>query len=80
MMCLRLYFACSHTVLFLVADGLLPTGGSVVSRVRLLDEAENQGYTTSILDSDLVEYYQMLAENGDVNAQVSYCPVRIYVS
>ncbi|KAK2707829.1 hypothetical protein QYM36_015495 [Artemia franciscana] len=53
-----------------VADGLLPTGGSVVSRVRLLDEAENQGYTTSILDSDLVEYYQMLAENGDVNAQM----------
>lgn len=28
------------------------------------------GYTSGILDNDLIEYYQLLAEKGDVQAQV----------
>ncbi len=34
------------------------------------DEIENGGYTSGILDNDLIEYYQLLAEKGDVQAQV----------
>lgn len=45
------------------------SGGTAVQRVRLLDELEN-GYTTGILDNDLIEYYQLLAEKGDIQAQV----------
>jgi SEL1 protein len=36
----------------------------------LQDEIENGGYTSGILDNDLIEYYQLLAEKGDVQAQV----------
>lgn len=46
-------------------------GGAAIQRIRLLDELEN-GYTSGILDNDLIEYYQLLAEKGDVQAQVSY--------
>lgn len=45
------------------------SGGTAVQRIRLLDELEN-GYTTGILDNDLIEYYQLLAEKGDIQAQV----------
>ena len=34
------------------------------------DEIENGGFTSGILDNDLIEYYQLLAEKGDVQAQV----------
>lgn len=40
-----------------------------MQRIRLLDELEN-GYTSGILDTELIEYYQLLAEKGDVQAQV----------
>lgn len=46
------------------------SGGTAVQRVRLLEEAENPGYNSGILDNDLMEYYQLLAEKGDVQAQV----------
>lgn len=42
----------------------------MVQRVRLLEEAENPGYNSGILDKDLIDYYQLLAEKGDVQAQV----------
>ncbi|XP_028168679.1 protein sel-1 homolog 1 isoform X1 [Ostrinia furnacalis] len=42
------------------------SGGPAVHRTRLADEAEGGG----ALDSDLIEYYQLLAEKGDVQAQV----------
>ena len=54
------------------------TGGNVVHRVRLLDEAESPGSAGGLLDDDLVQYYQFLADKGDVQAQVwtaVYCPV-----
>lgn len=46
------------------------TGGNVVHRVRLLDEAESPGSAAGLLDDDLVQYYQFLADKGDVQAQV----------
>ena len=46
------------------------TGGTVVQRIRLLDEAENPGSQSGLLDDDLIQYYQFLADKGDVQAQV----------
>ncbi|XP_012285315.1 protein sel-1 homolog 1 [Orussus abietinus] len=53
-----------------VAEQVSLSGGPIVQRVRLLDEHENPGYSSGILDQDLIEYYQLLAEKGDVQAQV----------
>ena len=47
------------------------TGGSVVQRIRLLDESENPGSQSGLLDDDLIQYYQFLADKGDVQAQVN---------
>lgn len=52
-----------------VSQSVSFSGGTAVQRIRLLDELEN-GYTTGILDNDLIEYYQLLAEKGDIQAQV----------
>ncbi|XP_050295038.1 protein sel-1 homolog 1 isoform X2 [Anthonomus grandis grandis] len=52
-----------------VSQGVSFGGGAAIQRIRLLDELEN-GYTSGILDNDLFEYYQLLAEKGDVQAQV----------
>lgn len=46
------------------------SGGTAVQRVRLLEEVENPGYNSGILDNDLIEYYQLLAEKGDIQAQL----------
>ncbi|XP_066586847.1 protein sel-1 homolog 1-like [Prorops nasuta] len=53
-----------------VAEEVSLSGGPVVQRVRLLEEHENPGYSSGILDRDLIEYYQLLAEQGDIQAQV----------
>ncbi len=37
---------------------------------RLQDEQESGSYSSGILDNDLIEYYQLLADKGDVQAQV----------
>ncbi|KAG5877443.1 hypothetical protein JTB14_033734 [Gonioctena quinquepunctata] len=52
-----------------VSQGVSFGGGSAIQRIRLLDELEN-GYASGILDNDLIEYYQLLADKGDVQAQV----------
>lgn len=57
---------------FLVASEVTLSGGPMVQRVRLLEEVENPGYSSGILDNDLIEYYQLLAEKGDVQAQVKF--------
>ncbi|XP_041968880.1 protein sel-1 homolog 1 isoform X2 [Aricia agestis] len=49
-----------------VAGSVTLSGGPAIQRTRLADEAESGG----ALDSDLIEYYQLLAEKGDVQAQV----------
>ena len=41
-----------------------------MQRIRLQDEVESGGYSSGIMDNDLIEYYQLLAEKGDVQAQV----------
>uniref|UniRef100_A0A3P9HTU6 Protein sel-1 homolog 1 n=1 Tax=Oryzias latipes TaxID=8090 RepID=A0A3P9HTU6_ORYLA len=53
-----------------VANDVSLTGGSAVQRIRLLDEVENPGSTSGMLEEDLIQYYQFLAEKGDVQAQV----------
>ncbi|XP_052756362.1 protein sel-1 homolog 1 isoform X2 [Galleria mellonella] len=49
-----------------VASQVSASGGPGVQRARLLDEEAAGG----ALDTDLIEYYQLLAEKGDVQAQV----------
>ncbi|XP_045113091.1 protein sel-1 homolog 1-like isoform X1 [Portunus trituberculatus] len=63
---LTYYRKVSHTV----ADEVSLNGNWVVQRVRLLDEVDNPGSTSSLLDDDLIQYYQFLAKKGDVQAQV----------
>ncbi|XP_028253551.1 protein sel-1 homolog 1 [Parambassis ranga] len=53
-----------------VASDVSLTGGSAVQRIRLLDEVENPGSTSGMLEEDLIQYYQFIAEKGDVQAQV----------
>ena len=55
------------------------SGGQAVQRVRLLEELENPGYNSGILDNDLIEYYQLLAEKGDVQAQVCVCLIGLFI-
>ena len=51
------------------------SGSPVVQRVRLQEHAENQNTGGSLMDDDLLQYYEFLAEKGDVQAQVifSFC-------
>lgn len=51
-----------------VASQVTFSGGPAIQRTRLIDEAEGGG--GGALDTDLIEYYQLLAEKGDVQAQV----------
>ncbi|XP_026480336.1 protein sel-1 homolog 1 [Ctenocephalides felis] len=51
-----------------VAGDVSLSGGAAVQRIRLLDELDSPG--TSILEHDLIDYYQLLAEKGDIQAQV----------
>ncbi|XP_055679207.1 protein sel-1 homolog 1 [Lutzomyia longipalpis] len=53
-----------------VAAEVTFSGGPATHRIRLLDEVENSGMSSGILDNDLIEYYQLLADKGDVQAQV----------
>ena len=34
------------------------------------DELDSGGHSGGLLDNDLIEYYQLLADKGDVQAQV----------
>lgn len=53
-----------------VASEVTFSGGTALHRIRLLDEVENSGSNSGILDNDLIDYYQLLADKGDVQAQV----------
>lgn len=54
----------------IVAEEASLTGGSVIQRIRLQDEIENPGSVSGLIDEDLIQYYQFLAEKGEVQAQV----------
>jgi len=53
-----------------VADKVTFGGGAAIQRTRLQDEYESGGFSNAVLDNDLIEYYQLLADKGDVEAQV----------
>nr|XP_039264956.1 protein sel-1 homolog 1-like [Styela clava] len=53
-----------------VASGVTMSGGVMIHRIRILDEIENAGTGSGRVDEDLVQYYQFLADKGDVQAQV----------
>ncbi|XP_072173169.1 protein sel-1 homolog 1-like [Diadema setosum] len=53
-----------------VAANVSTAGGSITMRVRLFDENEDPDADAGMLDDDLIQYYQFLADKGDVNAQV----------
>jgi len=53
-----------------VASEVSFSGGSTLQRIRLQDELDNGGHSGGMLDNDLIEYYQLLADKGDVQAQV----------
>ncbi|XP_074648873.1 protein sel-1 homolog 1-like [Tubulanus polymorphus] len=53
-----------------VAEDVSLTGGTVIQRIRLFDETENPNSNNGMLDEDLIQYYQLQAKNGDVQAQV----------
>lgn len=47
------------------------SGVHMIQRIRLHDEHENpSSYGSSIVDDDLIQYYQFLADKGDIQAQV----------
>lgn len=50
----------------IVASKITFSSGPIVHRVRLLDELENSGSQ----ETELVDYYQLLADKGDVQSQV----------
>lgn len=54
-----------------VASKISPnSAGNTIHRIRLYDEEENaKSENPSLLDDDLVQYYQLLADRGDVQAQ-----------
>jgi len=53
-----------------VAGEISFSGGGSIQRVRLQDELDSGGQNNGLLDNDLIEYYQLLADKGDVQAQV----------
>lgn len=61
-------------VYLLVADDVSISGGNVMHRIRLVDEVEGgSNHNSGVLDDDLIQYYQFLADKGDVQAQVLSC-------
>lgn len=68
-----------RTVASIVASEVSESGvGPAIQRVRLLDELEGEqrggsggsASGSNVLNSDILDYYSMLAERGDVQAQV----------
>lgn len=53
-----------------VSDAAATSSGNAIQRVRLYDELEQPGGTTGQIDEDLLQYYQFLADKGDIQAQV----------
>ncbi|XP_046849524.1 protein sel-1 homolog 1-like isoform X2 [Xenia sp. Carnegie-2017] len=52
-----------------VVGDISTIGGPAIQRIRLSDEVD-QTSNSAMLDEDLIQYYQFLAEKGDVQAQV----------
>lgn len=54
----------------LVSSKMTSSTGQLVQRIRLYDEEEHPTQNNIMIDEDLVQYYQLLADRGDAQAQV----------
>ena len=60
----------SKTLFVLVSSRMTSTSGQLVQRIRLHDEEESPAQNNIMVDDDLLQYYQLLADRGDAQAQV----------
>lgn len=60
----------SHEIRCLVSSKITSTSGQLIQRIRLYDEEEHPTQNNIMVDEDLVQYYQLLADRGDAQAQV----------
>ncbi len=54
----------------LVASKITSASGQLVQRIRLYDEEEHPVQNNIMTDDNLLQYYQLLADRGDPQAQV----------
>ncbi|CAF4188787.1 unnamed protein product, partial [Adineta steineri] len=52
-----------------VSSKITSTSGQLIQRIRLHDEEEHPTQNNIMIDEDLVQYYQLLADRGDAQAQ-----------
>jgi SEL1 protein len=52
-----------------VSSKMTSASGQLVQRIRLYDEEEHPTQNNIMIDEDLVQYYQLLADRGDAQAQ-----------
>jgi len=57
-------------IIDLVSSKMTSATGQLVQRIRLYDEEEHPTQNNIMIDEDLVQYYQLLADRGDAQAQV----------
>jgi len=55
----------------LVASKITTASGQLVQRIRLYDEEEHPMQNNIMIDNNLLQYYQLLADRGDPQAQVT---------
>ncbi|KAF6206549.1 hypothetical protein GE061_017783 [Apolygus lucorum] len=54
-----------------VAKDISLSGGTLVHRIRLIELEEAGGHNPYWLEADVLQYYEYLADKGDMNAQIS---------
>ncbi len=57
--------------MFVVASQITTASGQLVQRIRLYDEEEHPITNNILTDNNLLQYYQLLADRGDLQAQVN---------
>ncbi|CAF4285342.1 unnamed protein product, partial [Didymodactylos carnosus] len=69
------YHSCESALLYYkqvateVASKITSSSGQLIQRIRLYDEEENPSQNNIMVDDDLLQYYQLLADRGDIQAQ-----------
>jgi hypothetical protein len=58
-------------IMFVVASQITTASGQLVQRIRLYDEEEHPIPNNILTDNNLLQYYQLLADRGDQQAQVN---------
>jgi hypothetical protein len=66
-----LSFQLKLIILFVVASQVTTASGQLVHRIRLYDEEEHPIANNILTDNNLLQYYQLLADRGDSQAQVN---------